>query len=270
MRTQRMGFTLIELLVVIAIIAILAAILFPVFAQAREKARQASCLSNIKQIALGVMMYVQDYDETYPIDASSCGTNGWPGTRDPCSKWDPNNRMEAKTAPYIKNTGIFQCTSSKVGPVNWDAARGVCNWNAWGFPEFMCQPASKPLSYGWNQWIFFSCTCRQPGIAMAAVPTPASKVMLSDSRHNNLEAGRLAFANSPDHSAVVASNAKTFWPSVPGEAGKAALDPNAHTRHSLGQNIAFLDGHVKWAQYNQFTGDLTAVQSKWFYYWIEN
>jgi len=66
MRRPRFGFTLIELLVVIAIIAILAAILFPVFAQAREKARQASCLSNMKQIGLGMTMYVQDYDETFP------------------------------------------------------------------------------------------------------------------------------------------------------------------------------------------------------------
>src|SRR5438034_1010063 len=63
---KRRGFTLIELLVVIAIIAILAAILFPVFAQAREKARQSSCLSNHKQVAMGVLMYVQDYDETFP------------------------------------------------------------------------------------------------------------------------------------------------------------------------------------------------------------
>src|ERR1051325_9917038 len=64
--TSRFGFTLIELLVVIAIIAILAAILFPVFAQARESARMSSCLSNLKQIGTGTMMYIQDYDEKYP------------------------------------------------------------------------------------------------------------------------------------------------------------------------------------------------------------
>jgi prepilin-type N-terminal cleavage/methylation domain-containing protein len=66
-RHRSRGFTLIELLVVIAIIAILAAILFPVFAQAREKARQASCLSNAKQMSTAVMMYAQDYDETFPL-----------------------------------------------------------------------------------------------------------------------------------------------------------------------------------------------------------
>jgi prepilin-type N-terminal cleavage/methylation domain-containing protein len=89
----RRGFTLIELLVVIAIIAILAAILFPVFAQAREKARQTSCLSNEKQMGLGVMMYVQDYDETYPMAyyyingaTSAAGYVQWTGLVDPYAK----------------------------------------------------------------------------------------------------------------------------------------------------------------------------------------
>src|ERR1700753_3672408 len=84
LRQGKSGFTLIELLVVIAIIAILAAILFPVFAQAREKARQISCLSNTKQIGLAVMMYVQDYDETYPFAWGAGG--GWYNTCDPYIK----------------------------------------------------------------------------------------------------------------------------------------------------------------------------------------
>ncbi len=87
------AFTLIELLVVIAIIAILAAILFPVFAQAREKARQTSCLSNEKQIALGVMQYVQDYDEAFPrLEYQS----------PPRAVWSPIS-WDVAIAPYIKN-----------------------------------------------------------------------------------------------------------------------------------------------------------------------
>jgi len=101
---SRRGFTLIELLVVIAIIAILAAILFPVFARAREKARQTSCLSNIKQIALSGLMYTQDYDERLP--GHGCG---W---ADP---WGSNGRAEtcyaAKLYPYMKNVQIFACPS---------------------------------------------------------------------------------------------------------------------------------------------------------------
>ena len=95
-RASRRGFTLIELLVVIAIIAILAAILFPVFAQAREKARQTQCLSNMKQIGVGLMMYAQDYDETLPIQpldgtpdfAAPNAKHGSPGPA-----WMPRSRF---------------------------------------------------------------------------------------------------------------------------------------------------------------------------------
>src|SRR3954469_24153437 len=84
LRSPNRGFTLIELLVVIAIIALLAAILFPVFGRARENARRSNCLSNLKQVGLGVMQYVQDHDEIYPlvgqgltVNAFTPGTKGW-------------------------------------------------------------------------------------------------------------------------------------------------------------------------------------------------
>jgi len=100
------GFTLIELLVVIAIIAILAAILFPVFARAREKARQASCQSNLRQLGLAVLMYAQDYDETLPIGFRSGA--GWCGD---ASQPVPTWRQEV--FPYIKNAQIFVCPSRR-------------------------------------------------------------------------------------------------------------------------------------------------------------
>ncbi len=91
---RQRGFTLIELLVVIAIIAILAAILFPVFAKAREKARQTACLSNMKQMALGSLQYTQDYDEKYIAGVNRYGKGpGWAG----------------EMYPYVKSTGVFRC-----------------------------------------------------------------------------------------------------------------------------------------------------------------
>jgi prepilin-type N-terminal cleavage/methylation domain-containing protein len=122
MRHKR-GFTLIELLVVIAIIAILAAILFPVFARAREAARKTKCLSNLKQIGLAVKMYLNDYDETYPIGRNSTVLNGLPVMIDPTTgRWivldqstvqgdDP--RWWEPLIPYEKNKAIHKCPSDK-------------------------------------------------------------------------------------------------------------------------------------------------------------
>lgn len=145
----RRGFTLIELLVVIAIIAILAAILFPVFARAREKARQTSCLSNVKQIILGVMMYAQDYDEVLipgalpfqqPVEA--------PATAD---EW------HELLQPYLKNQQILRCPSAK------NSFPGY----GWNYQEFGYYYADHGT--GW-------CT------ALAQIEAPAETILIGDGR----------------------------------------------------------------------------------------
>ncbi|HLV81519.1 MAG TPA: DUF1559 domain-containing protein [Chthonomonadaceae bacterium] len=167
----RAAFTLIELLVVIAIIAILAAILFPVFAQAREKARAISCLSNLKQNGLGVLMYVQDYDETFPIATD----NNWDMT------W------VTAVQPYEKSFDIFRC------PDDTTSLSGI---NA-----FYSQPdwAGVPISYACNGLYLWDngiggfrlaglMPMAQPWLGQisqsdAAVSKPAEVVMLCE-KHN--------------------------------------------------------------------------------------
>jgi prepilin-type N-terminal cleavage/methylation domain-containing protein len=138
MPTRRTGFTLIELLVVIAIIAILAAILFPVFARAREQARKTTCLSNLKEMGLASLMYVQDYDEQFPWLMQDGRTNNDStglsyGLPDGISRpgWTVNmdNQyglfMEDKFQPYIKNFGLFACPTLKADPVHTDPTTGL-------------------------------------------------------------------------------------------------------------------------------------------------
>jgi prepilin-type N-terminal cleavage/methylation domain-containing protein/prepilin-type processing-associated H-X9-DG protein len=110
---MRRGFTLIELLVVIAIIAILAAILFPVFAKAREKARQSSCLSNIKQLTLAALMYAQDYDERLMARYYNPGTGG----RNWCTHF---------IQPYVNNAQLVYCPSTSAQSYGY--AQDYCNW----------------------------------------------------------------------------------------------------------------------------------------------
>ncbi len=123
MESKRKAFTLIELLVVIAIIAILAAILFPVFAQAREQARKTACLSNVKQLGLGFQMYAQDYDERMPgVPFNSCPTcwpwAAWPGSLD----WE--GVFTVAIQPYTKNLQILHCPS-EADNNRWDGTNGI-------------------------------------------------------------------------------------------------------------------------------------------------
>lgn len=113
---MRRGFTLIELLVVIAIIAILASILFPVFAKAREKARQSSCMSNLKQLDMGFMQYTQDYDEQLPRATAGAASaaplapsSAWMSAK-VANVWDPTY---GSIYPYVKNSQIYICPSRK-------------------------------------------------------------------------------------------------------------------------------------------------------------
>ncbi len=148
-KRMRKGFTLIELLVVIAIIAILAAILFPVFARAREKARQTSCLSNLKQLALGHMMYVQDYDERFLY--------GWNAVYACSSTW------EGFLQPYIKNDGICECPS---GP-GWSSYSSPGNY-AWVYDHLRMQKlatlsrAGSPSEYYLCFDSYYSYLCVNP------------------------------------------------------------------------------------------------------------
>ena len=120
---KRSGFTLIELLVVIAIIAILAAILFPVFARAREKARQASCSSNLKQLDLAMLMYAQDYDGK--LRATTNYPNGPICT--PMQEWEADWQALSYYYPYIKNQQLYVCPSTGVGNIGPSYAQIV--WN---------------------------------------------------------------------------------------------------------------------------------------------
>jgi prepilin-type N-terminal cleavage/methylation domain-containing protein/prepilin-type processing-associated H-X9-DG protein len=159
------GFTLIELLVVIAIIAILAAILFPVFSRARENARRSSCQSNLKQIGLGVAQYTQDYDERYIPNQEARGAT-----------------FVTVLQPYIKSTQLFICPSGSQTPSSDNsAANGTktdYKWvaNGTGLTTAFAQNQSEG-HYGFNS-SFYGVAA---GIAMSEVTKPAETAMIFDS-----------------------------------------------------------------------------------------
>lgn len=205
---QRRGFTLIELLVVIAIIAILASILFPVFARAREKARQTSCLSNLKQIGTAFMMYADDYDEsTLPSELA------WPVT-DAAINSQLNLFWPYIIQPYIKNRQILECPSR--GKWQPDPSDGRQHWGYGQNAAFY----TAGDSYTPPEGLFDSY-----GLPLSSMAVPTDTVWAADS------------CSSGFHE--VAMGASGGLPSVDN-----AFNPE--TRHNGGFNALFCDGHVKW------------------------
>ncbi len=182
MFTPRRGFTLIELLVVIAIIAILAAILFPVFAQAREKARQSSCLSNLKQIGLAVHMYAQDYDECMPHIKIL-----FAGRADPTeeSADDPQSGRVVLN-PYVRNEQIFVCPSHRAGLPS-TSSRYAMTYVFYGYDLmekcFGWPPGWAPPGYSQDMWEVFNGQMIDTAAAHSggASGDVACKVMVRDS-----------------------------------------------------------------------------------------
>jgi prepilin-type N-terminal cleavage/methylation domain-containing protein/prepilin-type processing-associated H-X9-DG protein len=153
-RLRTRGFTLIELLVVIAIIAILAAILFPVFARAREAARQTSCLSNLKQLGSGVMMYQQDYDETN-LRNNNIQTYNLPNGSVSTST---NCLWMYQLYPYVKNAQVYSCPSDVAARFNPNAYTGT-------------------LGYGFNDNYGIS------GLSLAAFQRPSETIVFADTNY---------------------------------------------------------------------------------------
>jgi prepilin-type N-terminal cleavage/methylation domain-containing protein/prepilin-type processing-associated H-X9-DG protein len=217
------GFTLIELLVVIAIIAILAAILFPVFAQAREKARMASCQSNLKQMGTAFQMYTQDYDETYP--------GASPGNWDDCSvmpaKGGWGGWVGNLLIPYTKNTEIYQCPSRR----NLITVNNNC----------ATVPYTR-VSYSFNYRTLW-------GAQLAALNESAELLTMWDSGTGWADCGYMSTCGTWANRDVCWYVLKTGKPLQPGM-NCGANHQNA-SWHNDGNNYLYADGHVKWARWDQ-------------------
>jgi len=213
-RTVRSGFTLIELLVVIAIIAILAAILFPVFARAREKARQSSCLSNVKQLTLGFMMYAQDYDEWIrsPYLPNPVHHTYW--------TWYFGVR------PYVMNNQIYRCPNESFDMTTYGTY----------FPGLNYPTERLMVSYGMNNQLGYASARYK----LAEIKRPSECILIGDSGPHLNTARTGTDAGHTQYISCVAPEAPPEFPTRP-----FIESHSVYLRHNDTANVGFVDGHAK-------------------------
>lgn len=235
---KRSGFTLIELLVVIAIIAILAAILFPVFARARENARRTSCISNLKQISLGLIQYTQDYDEL--LVKSYYGQFNSVQSRPPSVPPENYKWMDA-IYPYVKSEQVFVCPSAdnrQMG-TNCPTATGIlCNPTKYTYSKNLTAPARDFGSYTINTayWSTLDSFTAAGGTAnLASIQAPSTSVWILEGNGHH----ELSWQNAALNPTVVNGSPRILNTSGAGAAGAAV------ERHLDTIGVAFCDGHVK-------------------------
>ena len=266
-RSQHQGFTLIELLVVIAIIAILAAILFPVFAQAREKARQITCISNQKQLGTATLMYVQDYDETFPFGYGHWVDGTWnvaPGGFPYVGDTPPNARTN--NAAYIAGIGEY-----------WGNAVQPYTKN---YQVLLCPSASQILDFGATfihsyQSVSLTYNGLLQGFTLAGEQSSATVPMLTES----FGKGAIKGFQSPNPFLICANvNANcTYIPSANGcsdatngsTSGWYGFIGSAGV-HGMGSNFAYSDGHSKFKTLSLKTlapsGQTDYTKEPWYNY----
>ena len=231
---HKRGFTLIELLVVIAIIAILAAILFPVFAQARDKARATACMSNMKQLATGVTMYVQDSDERLffrPAASAAKVGSGRSGAVITGTVASAQAQWWNLLMPYLKNKGVYSCPSDPLQPTSVDASGN----------------STIPRS--------FVASCTAEDLTLAQADNPSNTIVITE---------KWGYVDNGVGSTGTKVNNETWMEPFDGDECQAGSDVNSSgactdaqtgypvgmvkmaNRHQGGMNNAFFDGHAKW------------------------